>query len=56
MIFVTNAIGFIAASCIVQLLDSKLGRARTCMLCEVTVAIGYIMMIVPPPYALFALG
>lgn len=55
MIFVTNAIGFIAASCIVQLLDSKLGRAKTSMLCEITIAIGYVMMIIPPPYPLFAI-
>ncbi|KAI9725246.1 MAG: hypothetical protein M1828_003427 [Chrysothrix sp. TS-e1954] len=56
MIFITNAVGFIAASGIVQLLDSKLGRAKTLMLSEIIVAIGYVMMIIPPPYAVFALG
>ena len=56
MIFVTNAIGFITASCLVQLLDSKLGRQKTCLICEVVVASGYVMMIVTPPYPAFAVA
>lgn len=36
LIFISNAIGFIAAAFFVYTLDRRLGRARVLMLCEAT--------------------
>ena len=55
-IFVANAVGFIGAAFVVHRLDHWLGRAKTLMLCEAFNAVAYGVMIVPPPFAVFAIG
>ena len=55
-IFVGNAIGFIIAAFFVHALDHRLGRAKTFVFCEVLNVIAFAIMIIPPPFPLFAIG
>ena len=50
LIFVTNAIGFISAAPISQLLQARLGRAKTLVLAEFSIAIAYVMLVCRPPF------
>lgn len=61
LIFVTNAVGFISATPIAQLLQTRLGRAKTLVLAQSFIAIGYVMILCKPPFpvvvvAFFFLG
>lgn len=61
LIFVTNAIGFISAAPIAQALQARLGRAKTLVLAQVVITLGYIMLVCKPPFpvvvvAFFFLG
>ena len=55
-IFVANAVGFITAAFFVHKLDHKLGRAKTFILCEALNTIAFGIMIIPPPFPVFAIG
>ena len=50
LIFVTNAVGFIAAAPISQLLQARLGRAKTLVLAESVMIAAYIMLVCRPPF------
>ena len=50
LIFVTNAVGFIAAAPVSHLLQGRLGRAKTLVLAEVVMMAAYIMLICRPPF------
>ena len=50
MIFVANAAGFILAAPTSNAIASALGRAKTLMLSEVTMLIGYVMIVCTPPF------
>lgn len=56
LIFISNAIGFIAAAPFVEILDRRLGRARVLMLCEVTCILSYVVMAVAPPFPIFVIA
>ncbi|KAL9061349.1 MAG: hypothetical protein Q9162_000223 [Coniocarpon cinnabarinum] len=56
MIFVANAVGFIAAALFVYVLDRRLGRAKTLLLCEAMNVIAFAVMVIPPPFPLFVIG
>lgn len=56
IIFITNAIGFLAAAFVVQALDKRLGRATTLIISELFTGLGFVMMLIPPPYAVFTIG
>lgn len=47
LIFVTNAIGFISAAPLTQVLQGRLGRAKVLVLAEGIMLAGYIMLVVP---------
>lgn len=51
LIFVTNAVGFIAAAPLSQILQSRLGRANTLVLAESVMIAAYIMLVCKPPFA-----
>lgn len=55
-IFIANAIGFIVAAFFVHTLDRRFGRAKTLVFCEALNAVAFAIMIIPPPFAIFALG
>jgi Na+/melibiose symporter-like transporter len=50
LIFIANAVGFILAAFFVHAIDKKLGRARTVMACDVVLLVGYIIVVVTPPF------
>lgn len=50
LIFVTNAIGFIAAAPVSQLLQARLGRAKTLVLSESVMVAAYTMLVCRPPF------
>lgn len=50
LIFVTNAVGFIAAAPISQVLQARLGRAKTLVLAESIMLAAYIMLVCRPPF------
>ena len=50
MIFVANAAGFIIAAPTSNAIASALGRAKTLMLSEIIMLIGYVMIVCTPPY------
>ncbi|KAF2083595.1 MFS general substrate transporter [Saccharata proteae CBS 121410] len=60
-IFVTNAAGFIAAAFACDAIETRLGRAKTLMLSEAIMMVGYIILACTPPFgavvaAFFPLG
>lgn len=56
LIFVTNAIGFISAAFIVEVLRGRFGRARTYMIGQSLLTIGYVMIVCTPPYPVVVLA
>ena len=56
MIFVANAVGFILAALLVSILDRKLGRPKTLILCEIVNILAFAVMIIPPPFPVFVIG
>ncbi|KAL2836983.1 MFS efflux transporter [Aspergillus pseudoustus] len=56
LIFVTNAIGFIAAAPLTDLVEQRLGRGRAYILAEALMGAGYVIIICTPPYPLVVLS
>ena len=56
LIFISNAVGFIAAAFFVYAWDHKLGRARVLMVCDALCIVAYVIMAVAPPFPVFALA
>lgn len=54
LIFVANAVGFIAAAPLVQLLDRRFGRSKTLFSAAFCNAIAYAVIICQPPFAVVA--
>ena len=50
LIFITNAVGFIAAAFITDYTLSRFGRARTCMISETLLMAGYVVIACTPPF------
>ncbi|TIA00912.1 MFS general substrate transporter [Aureobasidium pullulans] len=50
LIFITNAIGFITAAFFTDLTLEKLGRAKACMLSEVLLIVGYVILVCTPSF------
>ena len=50
MIFVANAIGFIAAALYTTTLQARFGRAKVLVLAELLMITGYIMIVCTPPF------
>lgn len=50
LIFVTNAVGFIAAAFVNNAIAERFGRARTLMLSEILMITGYTVIACTPPY------
>ena len=56
LIFVTNAVGFISACPITQLLQNRLGRAKTLVLTQCIISAAYVMLVCRPPFAIVVVG
>lgn len=56
LIFVTNAIGFVSAAFVVDMLRGRFGRARTMILAQFFMIAGYIMLASTPPYPVVVLA
>ncbi|MCJ1455150.1 hypothetical protein MMC28_005504 [Mycoblastus sanguinarius] len=61
LIFVTNAVGFISACPLTQILQARLGRARMLVFAESIIVAAYVMLVCRPPFpvvvvAFFFLG
>lgn len=52
LVFVGNAVGFIAAAPLVTWVLSKLGRAKTLIYAELFLIAAYIILVCTPPFAL----
>jgi fucose permease len=50
LIFVTNALGFVAAALLVEAVRARLGRAQTRMIANTVCALGFIPLICTPPF------
>lgn len=50
LIFVTNALGFILAAPLTHWLETRLGRSRTVMICQVPLFTGYLIMVCKAPF------
>ncbi len=51
LVFVGNAVGFIAAAPLVTWVLSKLGRAKTLIFAELFLIAAYVMIVCTPPFA-----
>ncbi|KAI9893096.1 MAG: hypothetical protein M1814_000643 [Vezdaea aestivalis] len=56
MIFITNAIGFISAALVANVLHSRLGRAKTLAVAQAFLLCGYIPIVCKPPFAVVVLS
>lgn len=50
IIFVCNALGFIAAAFFINTLSSKLGRAKTLVIGQSLLMLGYACIVTTPPF------
>ncbi|KUJ22115.1 putative MFS efflux transporter [Mollisia scopiformis] len=51
IIFLCNAAGFLASAFVASTLTKSLGRAKTLMIAETLLVVGYIIVVVTPPFA-----
>jgi Na+/melibiose symporter-like transporter len=54
IIFVCNALGFITAAFFINALSVRLGRAKTLMIAEALLLVGYITIVLTPPFPVVA--
>ncbi|KAG9234628.1 major facilitator superfamily domain-containing protein [Amylocarpus encephaloides] len=50
LIFVTNAIGFVTAAFFVDAIRARFGRAKTLMISQALMAVGYVAIVCTPPW------
>jgi fucose permease len=50
LVFVANALGFIIAAPMTHWLESRFGRARAAMFCQVPLIAGYVIIVCKPPF------
>ncbi|OAL40338.1 hypothetical protein AYO20_00074 [Fonsecaea nubica] len=56
LIFVSNALGFITMAPVIQLIESRLGRARSYMIATSLMSLGYIAIVCSPPFPVVVLS
>ena len=56
LIFVSNAIGFISAAPLVQLIQARVGRAKALVISHAVTASAYIMLVCKPPFPVVVLA
>lgn len=56
LIFVTNAVGFISMAPICQLIESRVGRARSYVIATSLMSIGYVAIVCTPPFPVVVLS
>lgn len=56
LIFITNAVGFISAAPSTPPLVARFGRARTLIISQLSMMIGYIMLVCTPPFPVVVLS
>lgn len=49
-IFISNAAGFIVIAFLNDAIHAKLGRAKTLMLSEIVMTLGYVVLVCTPPF------
>ncbi|CAD6448462.1 cbccd8ca-4a3d-4783-a979-c4a14e07b7c4 [Sclerotinia trifoliorum] len=50
LIFITQAIGYISAAFCIDAIRARMGRAKSIMLAEAIMSIGYVMIVTNPPF------
>jgi MFS family permease len=50
IIFICNALGFIAAAFFINTLSTKIGRAKTIVIGQVLLMLGYACIVITPPF------
>ena len=50
IIFICNALGFIAAAFFINTLATKIGRAKTIIIGQVLLMLGYTCIVITPPF------
>lgn len=50
IIFVCNALGFVAAAFFISTLSNKIGRAKTLVIGQVLLMLGYGCIVITPPF------
>ncbi|MCJ1229219.1 hypothetical protein MMC12_005884 [Toensbergia leucococca] len=56
LIFVANALGFISAAPFANALQARLGRAKTLILAQTSMLVGYTMIVCTPPFPVVVLA
>ncbi|KAI0533617.1 major facilitator superfamily transporter [Xylaria digitata] len=56
LIFIGNALGYIAAAPLVDAIRMRLGRAKTCSLASVSMALGFIPLVAAAPFPAIVVG
>ena len=56
LIFIGNAFGFIAAAPFVDVIRGRLGRAKTCSLANICIALGFIPLLAAAPFPAIVIG
>ncbi|KAI0905387.1 major facilitator superfamily transporter [Ustulina deusta] len=56
LIFIGNALGYIAAAPFVDHIRMRLGRAKTCSLADICIALGFIPLVVAAPFPAIVVG
>ncbi|KAF2964428.1 hypothetical protein GQX73_g9153 [Xylaria multiplex] len=56
LIFIGNALGYIAAAPLVDAIRMRLGRAKTCSLASVSLALGFIPLVAAAPFPAIVVG
>jgi MFS family permease len=50
IIFICNALGFIAAAFFINTLSTKIGRAKTLVIGQILLMLGYACIVITPPF------
>jgi len=56
LIFVTTAVGFILTAFATDAISARLGRARSLMMSEMIIMVGYVMIVCTPPFPVVVVG
>src|SRR6185437_13491447 len=56
VIFITNAVGFISAAPLVQIVESRWGRSRAYVIATTLMSLGYIAIACAPPFPVVVLS
>ncbi|KAJ9613215.1 hypothetical protein H2200_003157 [Cladophialophora chaetospira] len=56
LIFVTNALGFISVTPVIQLIEARIGRSRSYLIAMALMCVGYIAIVCTPPFPVIVLS